>query len=403
MIQVSLGTSKYRLSQLLNLDNQQSQKILENHYNGNHRGRCHCINDRENRELIIKKRKHFYLSKAISTKQNHARSCSFYNLTDKHGSTSIPAIIEKKDGRLNIKLDSYITKTTNTSNYALNNEEAATNSHRSPTNTRYSTTLLGLLQYIFEHALLNIWDPNKNFPSSFNSIANSITNFSEKIDIGRKSNALSSLLFIPRWHNNGYSQSAALNHDKLFEKTNLPGKAAIVIGEVTNWLVSKNNGVYGIKIKYSKDALWMPNETATLAMKRFKNEISGISKENQRILTICIIFRKDNSLRISDISFMCVSPDYVPADSSYELAMISKLTQENRKFKKPLCLNGNKFLPDFILLDTQEKWIIEVFGMMNDSEYNAHTEEKIQYYENNNIPFLSWFPEKYNEIPNFPA
>jgi len=41
--------------------------------------------------------------------------------------------------------------------------------------------------------------------------------------------------------------------------------------------------------------------------------------------------------------------------------------------------------------------------MMNDSEYNAHTEEKIQYYENNNIPFLSWFPEKYNEIPNFPA
>ncbi|MDT4292353.1 DUF1173 family protein [Methylomonas sp. MO1] len=92
---------------------------------------------------------------------------------------------------------------------------------------------------------------------------------------------------------------------------------------------------------------------------------------------------------------------FIPVESSCELQVADKLIAERRPFSKPLKLDGElRYLPDFLLHDCKEPWVMEVFGMTNDGKYQTHTLETV-------LPGQVHFcwqlsPEVNGQMPLFP-
>ncbi|NHN86449.1 DUF1173 family protein [Acetobacter musti] len=106
-------------------------------------------------------------------------------------------------------------------------------------------------------------------------------------------------------------------------------------------------------------------------------------------------------------ALMTVSPEMIPVESSYELAVAEALVAADRTFEKPLRFDAGEDLvfPDFILQDTVRSagYPMEVFGR-TDEAYMARRAEKEDYY---NTTFgaggwWSWDAITRTGIPAFP-
>ena len=87
-----------------------------------------------------------------------------------------------------------------------------------------------------------------------------------------------------------------------------------------------------------------------------------------------------------------VSQDYLPAESSFEVAMADKLAAAGRTFTKPMRYESRPgtgpVLPDFVLTDTRPATVVEVFGVTGRADYDARAREKRAYYAREGIPLL---------------
>jgi len=401
MTLIIFNENKHNLFTFLDLNDSLSQQKLEDYHNEGARGQCQCRKDDHTREISIKKREHFYLTRMPGTSKEHAAYCPF-GISNKDffkQDISENSITEKSNGMSSITLGCYLEKLGTSSSPKI--QELKKISRQS---TKSRMTLLGLLLYLLEKGNLITWYPNRKFPPSFNSLSKAISEVANFIEVGKKSMPLllSDILYIPSWNYNNKNQTE-INRSELFKKSSSKNKAVLIIGEVTSWSPSKNtSNLYELKIKYLDNKFLIKKGLAEKAISRFTDEISGIPKINQNVLMICSVFRNEEILQISNISFKRFTKEYIPVDSSYEITMATKLVEQKRMFKKPVRLNKNDlYLPDFVLLDTQQKYIIEVFGMMSVIKYQAHAQEKKEYYIANHIPFISWIPGE--EMPDFPV
>ena len=89
------------------------------------------------------------------------------------------------------------------------------------------------------------------------------------------------------------------------------------------------------------------------------------------------------NVTVVSLALMAVSPQWIPVESSHELAVAERLVQERRAFMKPLRFDADQdvVFPDFILRDTNEErgTPMEVWGR-SDAAYRARRQEKIDYY-----------------------
>ena len=98
-----------------------------------------------------------------------------------------------------------------------------------------------------------------------------------------------------------------------------------------------------------------------------------------------------------------IDRNYMPFDSSYEYRVAHELAAQDRYFMKPLRMDINeRWLPDYILLDTTPHTVMEVYGMVDSEKYAAHMEEKNRYYERWKTPLWTWIPQEQKEIPPLP-
>lgn len=100
-----------------------------------------------------------------------------------------------------------------------------------------------------------------------------------------------------------------------------------------------------------------------------------------------------------NITGICTSTNFIPVESSFEIAFDDYLVSENRKFLKPIALNevtddGNR--PDYILLDTSPRVFCEVWGM-NTDEYLTGKAKRIEKYRLRNQSLISW--DAYSNAP----
>lgn len=392
----------YDLDWLSDPANPKAQNLFGRHYHSPVRPKCQCLVDGRNRELVIKKRTRFFLAKLPGTGENHA---AWYDLhgattTDASGSNGkIPAIIESGD-KLDIHLGSYLELA---SNNGITNTDNSDNRSGNDGSSRSSITLLGLLHVCWQKAGLHIWHPVRQFPRTFNTIQKSVVAVASQITISKR--RLASMLVIPIWRKGlDRAQNLEQNRQELFKNTAKSGRAAIVIGVVNRWIPSKSgDGSVGVGLDLLDKLLWISPETAAATEKSLGQLISEIDLDDRCIMAIATVFRNGDSCSTGEIALMRANLQFIPADSSFELLVANKLIAENRKFRKPLRLEREKFLPDFVLMDCKADVVMEVFGVQGNPEYDARKAEKLAYYQASNIHCWHWTPADEDVMPEFPC
>jgi len=306
----------------------------------------------------------------------------------------LPAIIEKGE-TLDVKLNSYLT--------VSRTDHPKTNGGQPPAGTgpsRSGVTLLGFLNLCLQKSRMNTWFPHRKYDRSFNTVEKNMAAIADDITIAKR--PLSEILFMPRWEKDR-EHSQEQNQQRLLDKTAKSGKAIIVIGIVKRWIASnRNDGGIGVGLDLLDKLFWMPAETAAETEKSFGQLISEIGKTDRTILAICTVFRSRQHFSIADIALMRTNKQFITVDSSYELRVADKLIAEQRAFTKPLRLDGERYLPDFLLNDCQASWVLEVFGVSGDPEYQERKAQKIAYYRDNQVPCWQWTPVTDQAIPEFP-
>ena len=396
MSKILINDKQYNHSWLSDMENDDAQNLLRRHHQSLYRPVCCCLFDLKNRELTIRKCTRFILARMPNTGENHAPWCDFFGNSDSLSTANgrtLPGIIER-NGIFDVNLCSYLSLETKSGGTKA--QIATQTSYPS----RSTTTLLGLLLFLFHQAKINHWNPERLYDQSFSNVRKLISEVAKKSVTNEIQ--LSKVLFMPEWLDNNVTTSKKANQKNLFKKTK-PGKASILIGKVNCLIGSKKEiGGIGVSLNLLDDLLWMNSELAVKATQSFGQLISEIKKTDRHILAICTVFRTGNYYTIGDIAFLRVSKQFIPVDSSHELRVENHLVAEKRGFIKPLRLDGALFLPDFILTDGKKNRVMEIYGIDNDPEYQAQKEKKILFYRENNIPYWEWTPKKNDSIPPFP-
>lgn len=386
----------YDLDWLSDPTNSKAQTILSRHYHSRIRPKCACLRDGRSRDLTIKKRLRFFIAKLAGTGEHHALWCEFYGATMHNVSSGgkLPAIIQSGD-MLNINLSSYL-------NLSTTNTRSSNNQPTSGGSGRNSISLLGTMNFCLEKGRLTTWYPNRQFLRTLNTLQKSIGTVAEQITIGKR--RLANMLVMPIWRKEmDREKNLERNQQELFRKTAKIGQAAIVIGEVNRWIPSKeDDGYIGVGLDMLDKLLWIPKEIAEATEHSFGQLIKEIDLKDRRILAIVTVFRHGNHYTIGEIALLRTNTQFIPVDSSYELLVADQLIAQNRKFLKPIHLEGEIFLPDFILQDCQTDVVMEVFGIQGNAEYDEQKTKKTMYYRENHIPCWHWTPALEKDMPDFP-
>ncbi len=103
-------------------------------------------------------------------------------------------------------------------------------------------------------------------------------------------------------------------------------------------------------------------------------------------------YDQQDTLRDLELVFVPAEKEtMIPIDSSFEEIMLCHLYNKKIQFKKPLVMvDGDDYLPDFILDQKLPHTVIEVAGLLHNEEYKTHLELKQQHYQSKGYKYLEW-------------
>ncbi len=210
------------------------------------------------------------------------------------------------------------------------------------------------------------------------------------------------ILFIPEFIGD-LQESDRANADRLRAITQTSGRHAVVIATLRGVVASSRpGGGKALSLNMVKPLLWMAPDLVQDVEQSYCRQLAALCDKSQRTVVIATVLREKETFKVGTVSMMTVSPEFIPADSSYELQVIAKLVEEKRFFSKPLRVEEVGVMPDFRLLDSQPCAVMEVFGMMNDPEYRQHAEDKARTYAKWGVPLWQWDPLRQPDVPDFP-
>jgi hypothetical protein len=410
MSELLLDGETYDYLWLTDRSHPKAQHILRRYHGCNDRPRCQCLTDERNRELVIKARgQRYYLARKADTSHHHAEWCLLYEPPETGGplAKQKPAIQYEGD-IVDVKLQTRLTRNSFTTKQT-DDKPVAEDKPNLPRSKapclkpgRASTGLVGLFHALIQKAQLNDWQPQQS-ERRFAASTRALTKAAQTITL-EKQQPVGERLVITLWERS-LEHSQAINLATLQTRTDDPQQAAIVVGEIMECRNStKVEGSLGLKLKLLNVPLWLTPPVARKATNSFGQLLDEIGKPDRRILAIATVFRSKTSFTVSDIGLIRTNRQFIPVDSSYELQVADKLIAEQRRFSKPLKLEGElRYLPDFLLHDCQVPWVMEVFGITNDDQYQAHKLEKLQYYRDHGIPCWQWEPDTEKVMPDFPV
>lgn len=123
------------------------------------------------------------------------------------------------------------------------------------------------------------------------------------------------------------------------------------------------------------------------------------------VVICCIEPNGGDWWKVIDIAGFGTSPDMIPVESGFELQMERHLAACKRRFLKPLQVgeteNASDQRPDFLLLDTLPRVMIEVWGMQT-PEYLESKRRRLAKYAAARQPVISWSPDRGDPLPTLP-
>lgn len=273
------------------------------------------------------------------------------------------AVKRRDDGSLSVSLAVPLGPPRSNVNVDEEEREYRAAAHR-PRVVRGKMTLLGLLYLVWEQARLNRWHSSFNGSRTPQRVEYWIESAAVDLHIARGVLADHMLYALPAPSDGQVRRGWARLFAHRDEK-----KALVVVGELelTGSLEQRWKSVlarYGWKTTLS-------SELVQRVERSFRRELNA----SGRIIFLAILRPGRRETGVEHLVLMQTSEEYIPVDSSHELAFARAAVEQERSFYKPLRLDGADRLPDFILTDTQPHTECEVFGR-DDADYLERAAEK---------------------------
>lgn len=346
--------------------------------------RCLCVPG--GRRLQIRLREGLYhLAVWPEDALSHDRDCTFRLRAEAEtgrAGYSANAIIEKPDGSVDISADVPLKVRVEAKNGPITRSEAP----KAGGKTRAKVGMLGMLHSLWERAGLNEWRPG--WTRDWWRCRRELINLDGKVNGEPMEDAL---YCVPAWRESerGTIEAGWARFRSRLETQSAYRLRGIVVGELKSVELSKYS--YKVKLKHHMHAFFVDKavferaqQSAPSAAAQFDNPGAHI------IMTMVVEVTRTGTLKGVDLSCMLTSRDFIPADSSYEMQMAEALVDSGRAFTKPLRYDGEAEFPDFRLLDQDNECVVEVWGMMGNTEYETRKAAKINAYQARGVQVIEW-------------
>lgn len=397
---------------------------------------CLCNGDGEPVYMTmatVDKRIHLRRLPRQGGKHNH-RCVSYGGISDRASDLYTDDAICEKGDFVHISLDGPLSEIIGEPvDYAPSGREIkATKNIR-----RSSMSMLGLLNYLWEEASLNIWWPRMEGKRGSWTVKPSLLEVCEGRTF-KNGKRLREYVFIPETPRsrdsgtNAYAEASEdlLEHLRRIEGAGAPNEACygIVIGEI-NRIIDPRPGQRsaGLVMKYLDQPFWDNHgvirrldrsfehpmaraRTRGPASKAKPGDVSlgpASTKTAYRLFGIFAVglSKHKDSVVLKQGAVMETTERLIPIASDYEGRLEHKLFSEGRAFLKPLVYDGERYtFPDFELLDSAlpVRPVLEVYGYSGD-EYEARKREKHVEYVRTRTPYWYWDLKVTRDIPNLDA
>ncbi|GMG94676.1 hypothetical protein RN01_24960 [Cupriavidus sp. SHE] len=348
---------------------------------------CGCVQTRPRPKLVIRRHRDiFLLARWPEQAHRHADCCPFHRQAQgKPGSGDNLDAFRTRDGQHDIRLDATLSVSARTPARTI--QQTPKGETTKP--QRRSAGLLAFLEYAWEHAGLNVWPGTGS--RGWNACWSQLTTEFADCRINGKS-ADSLLHVMQRW--DPARKAELLAEFEAWQARLTPTAAGsprgIVIGEIDSHETTQYGGK--IVLRQSTQRFFLSGGHYERLQASFGTALAGIGKADQRCIAVLLVEKsKSNYLTVVDIAVMLANRQFLPCDSSHEVAMADYLVSLRRAFRKPLRHVGRAPVhPDFVLTDVEPERVIEVLGMTGNAEYDARMVEKRAHYQAAGTPFTEW-------------
>ncbi|MET9490018.1 DUF1173 family protein [Nocardia sp. NPDC006630] len=353
-------------------------------------GHCLCRTD-EPRRLVIRclNTRHF-LARWPGDGAEHQDACPFHQPDPTLSGRSAyadNAIVEGVEGTT-IRFDTPLLSTTATAS-----DGAAEDLRASAAGSgRRAVGLLGLLHFLWEDTQLNSWRPG--IRRNWASVVHDIAHCAQDCTISRR--ALVEVLYpVPPYRPDiGPANIAAF--DAWLDRLRSPRdqiRRGLLLGELVEVEATKYGMSY--KIRHLAKRVFLSGQLHQRILRSYSHAFTRAATEHDgRRVGLFLIERspKGHAVLAGAAIMLTTAGTYIPADSSHELVMAAALQQAGRAFLKPVRYHHTVLtLPDFVLTDTAQPTVIEVWGL-DSEEYLRRKEIKIGEYQRIGTDLIGWRP-----------
>jgi len=331
------------------------QSALGSAYGGQSRPLCMCVSGGV--VMYIAKHRSFVVKRMPGTGPRHHPSCESFEpdaASSGLGALIGSAIVSCADHILDVKVSFPLARAGGRvapAKSGLEKLEVDRSASR--------VSLHGLLQFLFEQAGFNRWSPAMTGRRHQAVIQKYLSEAASEIRV--KGTVLCERLYVPE----AFDEAAKLDIiarrrerlSILLAASNGAYEMALVIGEYKDAAVSSCGA--SIRIRHMVDApLIMEAKVWERLQRKFSwmFELSASEVGNQMRIILCMLVyaNQEHVLKVDTATCMLTTRNWIPIDASFELDLAAQLTDEGRRFLKPLRYDAapSEAFPNFLLLDT---------------------------------------------------
>jgi hypothetical protein len=334
------------------------QEALARIYETPERPRCMCI--RGGVDMYVAKHRQYVVKRMPGTGNRHHPSCASYE--PEYGQSGLgelmgESVIEHSPESIELRVDFPLARV---AGRAIPRGESVPPADIKTARRRMS--LRAVMHYLFERAGFNRWTPAMEGKRSQAVIHKYL--MEAAAEIGMKGVRLSERLYVPEQFSEERKAEIAERRRKklailLSPEDGMQFKMALVLGEFKGSEAS----TVGRKmwVKHMPDApLFIENKTWERIERAYGDILEARdadTKGKQRIVLCALVYAKrEHTYQIDTASIMLTTEHWIPIDGIHEADLIHALTEQKRRFIKPLRYDARSpaFFANVLLLDTGE-------------------------------------------------
>lgn len=319
------------------------------------RPRCMCT--APGIEMYIARHRSFIVKRMPGTGPQHHPSCDSFEPDASHsgrGSLLGRAIVPADGELIELRVNFPLARAAGRAPSATPGQTKADVSAPAPL-----MSLQALLQFLFEQAGFNRWSPAMAGRRHQSVIRKYLVEAAS--DIRVKGKVLADRLYVPEaFDEAAKEQIGARRRARLsvLHPTECGGyEMALVIGEFKD--ATDASGTVRIQIRHMVDAPMSMDANAWQRLRRkfswmFDLAASEVGDQVRIVLCLLVYAKQEHVLNVDTATCMLSSKNWIPLDAAFELELAGRLTEEGRRFLKPLRYDAkpSESFPNFLLLDT---------------------------------------------------